>query len=131
MRSVRKKRLYLVLTLLASCVTIVLLVIYALSKNINFYYTPSEIISGKVAIGQRCRLGGMVVPGSIKHFNSLTMQFTITDFTNKIFITYTGVLPDLFRAGQGVVVQGALTKGNSFLATQVLAKHDENYMPPL
>jgi len=113
------------------------LVLYALRSNIDLFYTPGEILYGKretqqmPEVGQRLRVGGMVMPGSVQRDpNSLKVTFTIYDAEGSVDVSYEGILPDLFREGQGVVVQGELEKGNHILAKEVLAKHDENYTPP-
>ena len=130
MRVVRKKRVAFISLLLFGCTVVTALVLYALNKNINFYYTPKEIINGKVQIGQRIRLGGVIISGTVKHYERLGVKFVIADSQAEITINYIGILPDLFKEGQGVVVRGQLVTSNSFKASQVLAKHDENYMPP-
>jgi cytochrome c-type biogenesis protein CcmE len=107
------------------------LMLYALRQNINLFYTPSQILEGKAPMQHTIRVGGMVVQHSIVHAKTgLQVDFQVTDYTHTLEVTYTGVLPDLFREGQGVVVQGELLSKTQVKATQVLAKHDENYMPP-
>lgn len=113
------------------------LVLYALRANIDLFYTPGEILYGKretqqlPAVGQRLRVGGMVMPGSVRRDpDSLKVNFSLYDAEGSVTVSYEGILPDLFREGQGVVVQGTLEKGNHVLAHEVLAKHDENYTPP-
>ena len=112
------------------------LVLYALQENINLFYTPSELIEGKGPdkekphIGQKLRIGGMVVPGSvIRDETSLQVSFTLIDTGPLVTIKYQGILPDLFREGQGIVAQGVLIEPNVIEAFEVLAKHDEEYMP--
>lgn len=106
---------------------IIALVLYALRQNINLFYTPSQLLHG--ASMQRVRLGGMVAKNSVQYGQGLQVIFSVTDFNNSIQVDYTGILPDLFKEGQGVVVLGKFT-GQDFKAEQILAKHDENYMPP-
>jgi cytochrome c-type biogenesis protein CcmE len=105
------------------------LVLNALNSNIALYVTPSEVASGKAPQGQAFRIGGMVKEGSVRRDN-LTVHFVVTDTARDIPVSYTGILPDLFKEGKGAVVQGRLKPDGNFAATEVLAKHDENYMPP-
>ncbi|MFT6655582.1 MAG: cytochrome c-type biogenesis protein CcmE [Marinomonas primoryensis] len=131
MNPVRKKRLLviIVITIILSVATG--LVMYALQQNINLFYSPSQIATGKAPQNINIRAGGMVVAGSVKrHSETLYVSFDVTDFQHKVTITYQGILPDLFREGQGIVAQGKLNNEGVFQANQVLAKHDENYMPP-
>ncbi len=106
------------------------LVLFALEDSIVFFYSPSDIVEKKIKPGQRIRLGGLVEEGSVKRGENTTIQFTVTDTAKTISVMYTGVLPDLFREGQGVVTEGKLGSDGVFIADSVLAKHDENYMPP-
>jgi cytochrome c-type biogenesis protein CcmE len=108
----------------------VLLVLFALRDTIVFFHTPKEVVEKQVAAGKRIRLGGIVAEGSLKRGQGLTITFAITDTIKTIPVSYTGILPDLFREGQGVVAEGKLDPDGRFLADTVLAKHDENYMPP-
>ncbi|HWP13262.1 MAG TPA: cytochrome c maturation protein CcmE [Ramlibacter sp.] len=105
------------------------LVLNALNSNIALYVTPSEVAAGKTPKGQAFRIGGMVKDGSLKRDN-LTVHFIVTDLAKDIPVSYTGILPDLFKEGKGAVVQGRLGPDGKFTASEVLAKHDENYMPP-
>ena len=105
------------------------LVLNALNSNIALYVTPSDVAAGKSPKGQAFRIGGMVKDGSVKRDN-LTVRFVVTDMVKEIPVAYTGILPDLFKEGKGAVVQGKLGPDGSFTASEVLAKHDENYMPP-
>ncbi|WP_286263202.1 cytochrome c maturation protein CcmE [Thalassotalea atypica] len=141
----RKKRLTIVISILAGLGVVAALVLYALSQNIDLFYKPSEIHYGKedtgtkAFVGQRMRVGGLVVPGTvIRDENSLKVRFKLADMkmpiafdANDPMITveYDGILPDLFREGQGIVANGTLEKGFIIDASEVLAKHDENYMP--
>lgn len=132
----RKKRLTIVLAIIAAIGIITGLVLYALSQNIDLFYTPSEIVNGKddsgikPIIGQRIRVGGLVVPGSVmRDPDNLKVQFDLTNKGETIRIMYDGILPDLFREGQGIIANGTLTESKLLTASEVLAKHDENYMP--
>lgn len=107
-----------------------LLVMFAFRENIVFFHTPSDVAANKIETGQRFRLGGLVADGSVKRGQGTTVGFAVTDTLAKVEVTYTGILPDLFREGQGVVTEGRLGPDGVFVADTVLAKHDENYMPP-
>jgi cytochrome c-type biogenesis protein CcmE len=107
-----------------------LMVMFALKDSIVFFHTPSDIAEKGVAAGQRIRLGGLVAKGSVQRGEGTTVSFKVTDTLKDIPVSYTGVLPDLFREGQGVVAEGTLDGSGGFNADTVLAKHDENYMPP-
>lgn len=133
----RKSRLYLVVVMLTGAALIVTLVLYALSANIDLFYTPREILQGKGEqrllphSGQRLRIGGMVMPGSVKRDpHTLQVTFRIYDAVGSVPVKYEGILPDLFREGQGVVAQGVWGADHVVQAREVLAKHDENYTPP-
>ena len=104
------------------------LVLNALNSNIALYVTPTEVLDGKAPEGRAFRIGGLVKQGSLRRDN-LTAHFVITDTVKDINVSYTGLLPDLFKEGKGAVVQGRLEAGGQFKASEVLAKHDENYMP--
>lgn len=106
------------------------LVMFALEDSIVFFYSPSDVVEKKIKPGQRIRLGGLVEEGSVKRGENTTVKFSVTDTAKTISVMYTGVLPDLFREGQGVVTEGRLGSDGVFVADSVLAKHDENYMPP-
>lgn len=107
------------------------LAIYALGQNVNVYFTPSQAIIDKAPIDRTLRMGGMVKEGSVKReSDSLTVSFILTDYEHEMPVQYTGILPALFREGQGIVAQGKLNASGMFMAEQVLAKHDEKYMPP-
>ena len=105
------------------------LVLFVLEDTIVFFYTPSEIAEKGVTVGQRFRLGGLVAEGSVERNTGATVKFTVTDTIKTLPVTFTGVLPDLFREAQGVVAEGKLNAEGVFVADTVLAKHDENYMP--
>ncbi len=104
----------------------------AMEENLNMFYPPDKIVSGEAPRGKTIRAGGMVMDGSVRRIpNSLGVEFTLTDHQGStFFVDYTGILPDLFREGQGVLVRGELGQAGRFAAVEVLAKHDENYMPP-
>ena len=104
------------------------LALNALNSNIALYVTPSEVVAGKAPQGQAFRIGGLVKEGSLKRDN-LTVHFVVTDTVKEVPIAYTGILPDLFKEGKGAVVQGKLDPDGNFVASEVLAKHDENYTP--
>jgi cytochrome c-type biogenesis protein CcmE len=106
------------------------LVLMALRDSIVFFHTPSDLSAKAIPEGQRIRLGGLVATGSVKRGQGTDVEFAITDTAEQVTVRYRGVLPDLFREGQGVVTEGALEAGRIFRADSVLAKHDENYMPP-
>lgn len=133
----RRNRLYVVVAVLMGLGLATALVMYALRSNIDLFYTPSEILYGKgeehqkPEAGQRLRVGGMVMPGSVKRDpKTLAVSFKLYDANGVINVSYEGILPDLFREGQGVVAQGVLEQGNLIEAKEVLAKHDEKYTPP-
>lgn len=128
---VRKYRLYIIFGTALIVGLALALILFSLKENISLFYTPSDIFSNRVPYKITVRLGGMVQKNTVKHDSKkLLVTFDITDFSHVIKIHYQGVLPDLFREGQGVVVKGMLISKDNFLATEVLAKHDENYMPP-
>jgi cytochrome c-type biogenesis protein CcmE len=126
----KQRRAILIGTCLGVLALAVGLVLMALRDSIVFFYTPSEVAEKHLDTGQRFRLGGLVENGSLKRGEGTTVSFVVTDKRATIPVTYTGVLPDLFREGQGVVAEGALTSEGVFHADSVLAKHDEKYMPP-
>jgi cytochrome c-type biogenesis protein CcmE len=126
----KQRRAILIGTCLGVLALAVDLVLMALRDSIVFFYTPSEVAEKHLDTGQRFRLGGLVENGSLKRGEGTTISFVVTDKRATMPVTYTGVLPDLFREGQGVVAEGALTSEGVFHADSVLAKHDEKYMPP-
>ena len=130
MRLRKQQRLALVLLALLLVGGATGLVLAALNDKVAFFVTPSDLAKGEVEAGRRFRLGGLVVDGSIQRQADGTVRFAITDKAQQVEVIYKGLLPDLFRDGQGVVTQGVLRPDGSFEATEVLAKHDENYMPP-
>jgi cytochrome c-type biogenesis protein CcmE len=131
MTPARKRRLFLVLGILVGVGIAGALALTAFQKNVMFFFDPSQVAAGEVKQGQRFRLGGMVSKGSIERVpGTMEVRFTVTDFKHELPVTYTGILPDLFREGQGVVAHGHLNEAGVFVADEVLAKHDEKYMPP-
>ena len=126
----KQRRGVLIGTCLAVLGVAVGLVLFALRDSIVFFYTPSEVAEKHLETGQRFRLGGLVEDGSVKRGEGTTVSFVVTDKRSTLPVTFTGVLPDLFREGQGVVAEGVLNSDGVFRADSVLAKHDENYMPP-
>ncbi len=127
----RRKRLVLFGSVLLGVAVAAGIAKLAFRDNLQYFYDPSEVAAGKVPAGKRFRVGGMVPSGSVqREAGSLTVNFAVTDNVHTVNITYTGVLPDLFREGQGIIAHGRLDERGVFVADEVLAKHDENYMPP-
>jgi cytochrome c-type biogenesis protein CcmE len=127
----RHKRLALIVVGLAGLAVAIGLIANAFNQNLVFFFSPSDIQAKQAPINHDFRLGGLVEEGSLKRENDgLTVHFVVTDNANTIPVTFTGILPDLFREGQGVVAQGKLNENGVFMAKEVLAKHDESYMPP-
>jgi cytochrome c-type biogenesis protein CcmE len=127
----RKQRLILILAGVAAVAVAVGLVLFALRQNVNFFFTPTEIAADMAPQEQTIRAGGMVMPGSVRREDgSLLVHFQVTDYAQSVNVVYDGILPDLFREGDGVVVIGKLDGDRLFTADTVLAKHDETYMPP-
>ena len=136
----RKKRLITTVSILCGLSVVIGLVLYSMTQNIDLFYTPSEIVNGKnetgikPKVGQRLRIGGMVLPGSVKRGassdGSLDVRFDLFDTGPLVTVKYKGILPDLFREGQGIVASGILVDATTIEAHEVLAKHDEEYMPP-
>jgi cytochrome c-type biogenesis protein CcmE len=125
----RHKRAAIVIGVLAAIGTAVALVLNAFNSNLVFFYTPSQIASKEAPLGRTFRIGGLVQAGSVAR-NGVSVTFTVTDTAKSVPVRYEGVLPDLFKEGKGVVAQGQLGADGVFAAREVLAKHDENYMPP-
>ncbi|KQU65926.1 MULTISPECIES: cytochrome c maturation protein CcmE [unclassified Rhizobacter] len=125
----RHKRLAIIVGAVASLGAAAALVLNALNSNVAFFFTPTQVVSGEAPKDRAFRVGGMVRQGTLKR-DQMTVSFVITDTAQDVAIRYTGILPDLFQEGKGAVVQGKLDGEGSFVATEVLAKHDENYMPP-
>ena len=127
----RRKRLLVVLAILGGVAASVSLAVMASRENIMFYYDPSQIAAGQAPMLKRFRVGGMVVKGSVSRKpGDLQVRFVLTDFAHEVPVEYTGVLPDLFREGQGIIAHGTMGANGAFVADEVLAKHDEKYMPP-
>jgi cytochrome c-type biogenesis protein CcmE len=127
----RQKRLLIILAIVLGSSIAVGLTLYALKQNINLFYSTSQVATGAAPAGARIRVGGMVVKGSVKRAtDSLRVEFQITDYAHPVTVVFTGILPDLFREGQGIIAQGHVGANGVFEADEVLAKHDENYMPP-
>lgn len=127
----RRRRMLLVIGILVGVGISGALALTAFRDNVMFFFDPSEVALGTAPVAERFRLGGMVSKGSVhREPGSLEVRFTVTDFVHDVPVSYTGVLPDLFREGQGVVAHGRLGSNGIFVADEVLAKHDEKYMPP-
>ena len=127
----RHKKLALIGGALAILGIIAALVLNALNSNIALYISPTDVAAGKAPQGKAFRIGGMVKEGSVsREADGVTIRFVVTDTEKDIPVNYKGILPDLFKEGKGVVAQGKLNEGGTFVASEVLAKHDENYMPP-
>ena len=127
----RKQRLLLVLLLIAGIGLAVTLAILALQENMNLFYSTTQVSNGEAPENRLFRLGGMVVDGSVNRTEGdITVRFELTDTAQHVPVMFSGILPDLFREGQGIVAQGMLNEDGVFVASEVLAKHDENYMPP-
>ena len=127
--SLRFQRLLLILFTLIIIFSAVLLILYNTRENVSYFYTPSEIDKSDVIINKIIRIGGFVENDSFKKISSSSFEFRITDEKASILVTFNGILPDIFREGQGAVIEGAFVDKNIFNATNVFAKHDENYMP--
>ena len=127
--SLRFQRLLLILLTLAIILSAVLLILYNTRQNVSYFYTPSEINKSDIIINKLIRIGGYVENGSFSKISSSSFKFKITDEKTSILVTFNGILPDLFREGQGAVIEGRFESNDVFNATNVFAKHDENYMP--
>lgn len=126
----RRRRMVLVGGIVVGVSIAAVLALTAFRQNVTFFFIPSQVVAGAVHDGEPFRLGGMVTKGSIKRTpGSMTVRFSVTDYKHTVPVVYTGVLPDLFRQGQGVIVHGHLDRQGTFVADQVLAKHDAKYMP--
>ncbi len=131
MTPARKKRLALIVLMIAGVAVGVGFALNSLNQNIMFFLTPSEVLAGEAPRDRLFRVGGMVVDGSVaRPGDGLTVKFDLTDNERQVTVSYTGILPDLFREGQGIIANGRLDENGEFVAEEVLAKHDENYMPP-
>ena len=127
--SLRYQRLLLILTSLFFIFTAVFLILYNAKENISYFYTPSELNSANIKINKKIRIGGFVEKDSFNKLSASSFNFKITDDTKSIHVNFEGILPDLFREGQGAVIEGYFRNENIFNAETVFAKHDENYMP--
>jgi cytochrome c-type biogenesis protein CcmE len=131
MTPARKKRLGLILLMVAGVAVGVGFALKSLDQNIMFFFTPSEVVSGKAPADKLFRMGGMVVVGTVRRpGDGLTVHFDLTDNEQNVTVKFAGILPDLFREGQGIIANGKLNESGDFVAEEVLAKHDETYMPP-
>ena len=127
----RRNRIVLIVLVLAGIGVASGFALKAFNENLMFFYQPSQVIAGEAPVGRLIRVGGLVTTGSVqRQSDGLTVKFDITDNAETITVQYTGILPDLFREGQGIVAHGQLQNDQLFIADEVLAKHDENYMPP-
>jgi cytochrome c-type biogenesis protein CcmE len=127
----RRKRLFAVLAILAGVGAATALATLAFQDNLLYFYNPTQVMAGEAPQGRTFRIGGMVTQGSLERTEgTLKIRFIVTDFRHSIPVNYEGLLPDLFREGQGVIAHGRLMESGEFVADEVLAKHDENYMPP-
>ena len=127
----RRRRMALVLGIVGGASLAGALALSAFRQNVTFFFDPTQVAAGQVPAGEHFRLGGMVTQGSLHRApGSLEVRFVVTDFSHDVPVSYTGVLPDLFREGAGVVAHGRMRHDGTFVADEVLAKHDENYMPP-
>jgi cytochrome c-type biogenesis protein CcmE len=125
----RHKRLAIIVTAVSGLTIASLLILNAFRSNLVYFFSPTEVLEGKAPVDRLFRLGGMVEKGSVTR-DGLKVSFVVTDNNKSLSVSYEGILPDLFRDGQGVVAQGKLSADRQFIASEVLAKHDENYMPP-
>jgi cytochrome c-type biogenesis protein CcmE len=131
MRAARKRRLWMATFIVMGVAAAAALALTAFQKNVLFFFSPSDVMAGQAPQNQSFRLGGLVIAGSLKRLeDGLTVEFIVTDLENTVPVRYSGILPDLFREGKGVVAQGQIGADGIFSADEVLAKHDENYMPP-
>ena len=128
MNSIRKKRLYNICIVILFSMSGVGLILYSLNSNLDYFFTPTELKNKSIPVDKRIKVGGMVLKGSVERISS-KVSFTITDYENSVNVEYDGIVPDLFKEESGVVVLGYL-KNQMVFAEEVLAKHDENYMPP-
>ncbi len=127
----RRKRMLVIGLLVLGMGAATALILSAFNQNLMYFYSPSDVLAGKAPDARDFRIGGLVVAGSVKRAtDKLAVEFTLTDLKQQVTIKYDGILPDLFREGQGIVANGKLGPDGAFVAREVLAKHDENYMPP-
>jgi len=131
MTTTQRTRLKIVLVVIVGVAMAAALALYALRQKVSLFYTPTQVLEGEAPASRSIRVGGIVVPGTVKRdVENLDVTFELSDTANDVVVHYSGILPDLFKEGQGVVVQGRINEANEIVARQVLAKHDENYMPP-
>lgn len=131
MKPIRRQRLILIGLMLAGMGLAVAFALKSFNENLMYFFSTTEVVEGKAPENALFRIGGMVVDGSVdRPAESLLVRFKLTDFNKEVTVEYTGILPDLFREGQGIVAKGRLSENGVFVAEEVLAKHDENYMPP-
>lgn len=131
MTPTRKRRLAAALFILLGVSAATSVLLFALNDNLLYFQSPSDVVASDIPLGKRFRIGGLVVPGSVQRDpQSLAVSFSVTDGKEDIHVSFKGILPDLFQEGQGVIANGALTAQRQFNAREVLAKHDENYIPP-
>lgn len=131
MHPLRKRRLILVIVMITGVAIAAGFALVAFNQNLMFFFTPSDVQAGKAPQGRLFRMGGMVVSGSVKKSTqNIDVAFDLTDNEKTVTVKYSGILPDLFREGQGIIAKGKLNDKGEFIAEEVLAKHDENYMPP-
>ncbi len=131
MKPIRKQRLILIVLMLAGIGIAATFALKAFNENLMYFFSTSDVVSGKAPKDALFRLGGMVVKGSVERpGKDLLVKFKLSDFSEEVTVEYSGILPDLFREGQGIVAKGRLNENGVFVAEEVLAKHDENYMPP-
>lgn len=126
----KQRRATMIISALAVLGVSVGLILYAMSDSIVYFHSPTDVAEKNVKPGQRIRLGGLVADGTVERGQGTTVRFVVTDMVKEMKVEFTGVLPDLFREGQGVVAEGKINTAGVFVADSVLAKHDENYMPP-
>lgn len=131
MKPIRKQRLFLIILMLIGLGLAATFALKAFNENLMYFFSTSDVVAGKAPNNTVFRLGGMVVKGSVERPNAdLLVRFKLSDFEKDVMVEYSGILPDLFREGQGIVAKGRLNERGVFVAEEVLAKHDENYMPP-
>jgi cytochrome c-type biogenesis protein CcmE len=127
----RHKRMWTVALIVGGVAAATAFALQAFQKNLLYFYSPTQVLSGEAPQNRVFRVGGMVEQGTVRRESgSLEVRFTLTDYAERVVVSYTGVLPDLFREGQGIIARGRLGEEGTFVAEEVLAKHDENYMPP-
>ena len=128
----QKQRMYIVIAVIVAAFIVIGFAMFASRDNLNLYYSPEQVHNGEAPLEKTIRVGGLVVPGTlVKGTETLSVEFSLVDGSSEeIIVSYDGILPDLFREGQGIIARGTLVQGNHFIAEEILAKHDEEYMPP-